>query len=161
MSNILDDNNLASSEGGHSALAISRLKTIGSRSRMTGILQMGLFGVIILLLLYVLVAGASIMNAFASMSGGRGGANLGNLGSLLFAVVGLLLVIFGLYFFSAFKLMAYGNKVNEFVESGNASALEEATSSRKVYFMITVIFSILSLLANAYFMLAGPGSGAM
>lgn len=157
MSNILDDNNLASGEGGHSALAISRLKTIGSRSRMTGILQMGLFGLVILLLLYVLVAGASIMNAFASM-GARGGANLGNLGGLLFAVVGLLLVIFGLYFFSAFKLMSYGNKVNEFVESGNPTALEEATSSRKVYFMITVIFSILSLLANVYFMFAGPGA---
>lgn len=150
MSNILDDNNMNETGAGHSALAISRLKTIGSRSRLTAIIQMGFFGVLILLFLYVLVAGASLLSSLSSMAGNRGSVDFDDIGGLIFAIVGLFLVILGLYFFASFKLMNYGAKITEFTETGNPQTFESALGDRKVYFMITVIFSIIVLLLNIY-----------
>lgn len=150
MSNILDDNNMNETGAGHSALAISRLKTIGSRSRITAIIQISFFSILILLCLYMLVAGASILSNLSSMASRGGGVNLEGMGSLIFAVVGLLLVILGLYFFASFKLMNYGAKITEFTETGNPQTFESALGDRKVYFMITVIFSVITLLVNLY-----------
>lgn len=155
MSNLLDDNNMNDTGAGHSALAISRLKTIGSRSRITAMIQMGLFGVLILLFLYILVAGASTLSELSSM-GGRG-MDLSGMGSLIFAVVGLLLVTFGVYFFASFKLMNYGAKITEFTETGNPQTFESALGDRKVYFMITVIFSVITLLFNLYITFVSGG----
>jgi hypothetical protein len=156
MSNILDDNNMNDTGAGHSALAISRLKTIGSRSRLTAIIQMSLYGILILLCLYALVAGASILSNLSSMARRGGGIDLEGMGSLIFAVVGLVLVLLGLYFFASFKLMNYGAKITEFTETGNPQTFEAAVSDRKVYFMITVIFSIIMLLLNLYATFAMP-----
>jgi hypothetical protein len=143
MSNILDDNYMANGDNGHSVLAVSRLKTIGSRSRIVAIIQIVFFSMGFLWLLYAMMIGSNLLANFSNI-------NFDGMESLFFAVIGLFFVFWGLYLFAAIKLMNYGTKITEFTDTGNPETFESAVSDRRVYFMITVIFSIIAFLFNLY-----------
>lgn len=152
MNYILDDNNISNDNGSHNALAISKLKQIGSRARFVAIIQLIFFGFMILFFLYLLLAGTFILAAVSDeLSTGQLNSNfpfdINNLDSLWTPILTLLLIFFSSYFLAAIKLANYGTKIIEFTQTGNPKTFEMALRNRKTYF---TIIGIISLLGTAY-----------
>jgi hypothetical protein len=134
MSDLLDDNNhgYSGSEESFSAIGKSRMKSIASSVFTVGVIQVIFISLLFLVVLFF-VGGTFFLPSNTPNNG-------------IIKIAGIFgLAFIGFLFFYAFLMIQYGQKLSEFVQTGNQSSMEQALAKRKLYWTIAGIFSILGL----------------
>ena len=132
MSNILDDTRMGEGDGGFSNHGIQHIQKVGTWTKITSICGFIILGLLALLLVFLMAtAGGMLFSAPQGM-----------------VIVVVLFLVIGFGGFMLYLLMQYANKCTAFTKDRTPATYAAATGTRKVFWIIAGILSILSVLSS-------------